>query len=125
MITLRDLLTRMQSQATGCVGVVLFDTQGGAVTESCGDDVATSPAGVARVMRELVSPRRLLLPDVPRAAGERVPAEAILLADDYTYVCRRVDDPPQHAVAAVCRGTRSLGLVAGLLRDAVVPGDAR
>jgi len=94
-MSLRDLLARMP---TDCVALLRVDLREGAVTESCGDDV--SAGTVARVMRELVAPQH---------------EETILLSDDRTFVSRRFD--AQHAITAICRGTRSLGLVVSLLRE--------
>jgi hypothetical protein len=123
MITLSDLLTRLQSQATGCIAVLLVDLRDGTVAESCGDDA--SAGTVARVMRDLVAPQHVILPQIPVAAGAGVPNETIVVSDNHTFVCRRLEDPPHHAVTTICRGTRSLGLVVGLLHDALVPKDAR
>ena len=116
MIASREILTRMQSQATGCVAVLLVDLRDGTVIESCGDDPATNPGTVANVMRELAAPRHAILP----GAGE--PQEVILLADDCTYVCGRLPEPPHHAVAAICRGTQNLGLILAQLHHEIGAG---
>jgi hypothetical protein len=119
-IVLRDLLARMQSQAPDCVALLLVDLRDGTVTESCGDDAAQRAAAVARVVRDLVAPQYVVLPRIPEPAGAGATDEAILLSGDRTYVCQRLDDPPHHALTAICRGTRSLGLVVGLLRTRIV-----
>jgi hypothetical protein len=122
MIALPDLLTSMQSQATGCVAVLLVDLRDGAVMDSCGDDTATT-AGMGRILRDLVecvavaiaAPQQAMLP------GAGMPQEVIVLSDDRTYVCGRLVDPPHHAVAAICRSTQNLGMIVALLRHEIEP----
>ncbi len=121
MIALRELLTRMQSQPTGCVAVLRIDLRDGTVLERCGDDETTAAGAVGRIMSDLAAPQHVILPRIPAPSGAGVPREVILLSDDHTYVCGRLADPPHHAVAAICRSTQSLGLIAGLLRDAIEP----
>lgn len=122
MIPIRDLLARLQSQATGCIAVLLVDLRDGSIAESCGDE--TRSAGtVARVLCDLLAPQHVILPRIPPPDGAGVTNEAILVSDDHTFVCRRLNDPPHHAVTAICRGTRSLGLTVGLMHDAIVPRD--
>jgi hypothetical protein len=114
MIALPDLLSRMQSQAPGCVAVLLVDLRDGAVMDSCGDDAATT-AGLGRILRDLAAPQQTILP------GAGMPQEVILLSDDCTYVCGRLVDPPHHAVAAICRSTQNLGMIVALLRHQIEP----
>jgi hypothetical protein len=114
MIALPDLLTRMQSQSTGCVAVLVVDLRDGAVMDSCGDSAATT-AGVGRIMRDLAAPQQAILP------GAGMPQEVILLSDDCAYVCGRLVNPPHHAVAAICRSTQNLGLIVALLRHEIEP----
>lgn len=121
MVALRDLLTRMQNQATGCVAVLRIDLRDGTVIEWCGDDATTAIGAVGRIMRDLAAPQHVILPRIPAPSGAGVPQEVILLSDDHTYVCGRLVDPPHHAVSALCRSTQSLGLIVGLLRDAIEP----
>lgn len=123
MIAIRDLLARMRAQPTGCVAVLLVDLRDGSIAESCGEDATASADAVAQVMRDLLAPQHLILPRIPAPEGAGLTKEAILVSNDHTYVCRRVDDPPHHAVTAICRGTRSLGLVVGLLKDGVAMRD--
>ena len=117
MIVIADLLARMRSQPTGCVAVLLVDLRDGTIAESCGDETPATADTVARVMGELLAPQHVILPRIPAPAGGGVTKEAILVSNDHTFVCRRLDDPPHHAVTAICRGTRSLGLIVGLLND--------
>ena len=119
MIPIRDLLARLQGQTTGCIGVVLVDLRDGSIAEACGDET-TRAGDVARVMCDLLAPQHVVLPRVPEPAGAGVTHEAILVSDDHTFVCRRLSDPPHHAITAICRGTRSLGLMVGLMHDAVL-----
>lgn len=124
MITsLRDLLKRMQSQATGCVAVLLLDLRDGTVMESCGDEETTSAGGVAGVMRDLFTPQHVFLPRIPAPGGERVAKEVILLSDEATYVCRRLESRPHHAVTAICRNMRNLGLVVSVLHEEIAIED--
>lgn len=121
MIMLRELLTRMQSQATGCVAILLVDLRHGTVMESCGDVATADAAGLGPILRDLVEPEHVILPRIPAPSGGGVPRELVLLSDDCTYVCRRLADPPHHAVAAICRGTQALGLTVALLRSEIEP----
>lgn len=114
MIDLRELLTRMQNQATGCVAVLRLDLRDGVVMDSCGDSAATTVA-VGRILRDLTAPQHAILP------GAGMPQEVIVLSDDCTYVCGRLLDPPHHAVAAICRSTQNLGLIVALLRHEIEP----
>lgn len=122
-IVLQDLLARMQRQATECVALLLVDLRSGTVTEACGDDATASAGAVAMAIRGLFAPQHVILPRIPEPDGAGVPDEAILLSDDRTWVCRRVDDPSHHAVTVICGGTRSLGLVVGLLRSEILAED--
>jgi hypothetical protein len=125
MIALRDLLARMQSQATGCLAVLRIDLRDGSVVDSCPEGTAIESYGdgaaagaVGRIMRDLAAPEHAILPRIPAPSGAGVPQEVILLSDDHTYACGRLVDPPHHAVAAICRGTENLGLIVSLLHHA-------
>ncbi len=117
MIKLRDLLTRMQSQATGCVAVLRIDLRDGTVMECCGDATTTSAGAVARVMRDLAAQQHVIPPDAGR------PQEVILLSDDRAYVCGRLADPAHHAIAAICRSTQNLGLIISVLHSSMLPSE--
>lgn len=112
----------MQSQASGCEAVLLVDLHAGTIAESCGDDTARHDA-VARVIRELATPQQVILPRLHASATAA--DEAIVISDDHTFVCRRLPDRPHHALAAICRGTRSLGLMVSLLNEAAASRNER
>ena len=117
MITLREFLTRMQSQATGCVAVLRIDLRDGTVIECCGDATTTAAGIVGRVMRDLAVPQRAIL------AGGGMPQEVILLSDDHAYVCGRLADPTHHAIAVICRSTQNLGLIISLLHESLLQSE--
>jgi hypothetical protein len=126
MIALRDLLARMQSQATGCVAVLRIDLRDGSVVDACPEGTAIDSFGdgaaavaVGRIMRDLAAPEHAILPRLPAMSGAGMPQEVILLSDDHTYVCGRLVDAPHHAVAAICRGTQNLGLIVSLLHHPI------
>ncbi len=113
MIALRDFLTRMQSQDTGCEAVLRIDLRDGAVIECCGDATTASAGAVGRVMRDLAAPQHVL------PSGAEMPQELILLSDDRVYVCGRLADPAHHAIAAICR-TQNLGLILSVLHGSLL-----
>lgn len=109
MIALRDFLTRMKSEATGCVAVLRIDLRDGTVTECSGDMPATAAGALGRIMRDLAAPQHAILPGA-------MPQEVIVLSGNCTYVCGRLANSPHHAVAAICRST-NLGLIISLLHE--------
>ena len=113
MIAIRDFLTRMQSQDTGCEAVLRIDLRDGTVIECCGDATTTAAVALGRVMCDLAAPWQTMLP------GTGMPQEVILLADDCAYVCGRLADSPHQAVAAFCRGTKNLGLIISTFHDSL------
>lgn len=121
MIVLRDLFSRMQSDATGCLAVVAVSLTDGTVVDSCGDD-AIDVGPLASVVRELFSRDHAALQTLAtdRGGAQR---EWIILADERTYVCHRSAERPHLALALVCRNERNLGLAVGLLRKEIAAGE--
>lgn len=116
MIALHEAWTRMQSEAAGCLGILVVDLDYGAVMEACGDETSGT---AARVVRDLFAPDPEALTRIITSEGAGRLQELLVLSDDRAYVCRRVSDQPQLAVAVICRGAQNLGLVLGLLRQEV------
>lgn len=109
MIALRDALLRMQSEAAGCLGILVVDLDNGDVIEACGDETIDTAASV---VRSLFAPKA---EGLMRAELE----ELLVLSDDRAYVCRRLRDQPRLAVAVICRGTQNLGQVIGLVNQEI------
>lgn len=119
MTNLRTLLTRMQSEATGCLAVLTVRLTDGIVLDACGDAID----GVALVLRELFAEDDALQMLAPGGGG--APHDCIVLANDRTYVCERLCESPDLALAAICRNDGNLGLVVGLLHAEAASGATR
>ena len=116
MIVLRDALMRMQSEAAGCLAMLVVDLDNGDVVDACGDETVDTAASV---VRSLFAPTAEALTRILTPTGAAELEELLVLSDDRAYVCRRLRDQPRRAVAVICRGTQNLGLVIGLLHQEI------